>query len=186
MDDERDLVKRCLKREVKAEKQLYDLYVHKMFGICLRYSGNAMEAEDLMQEGFLRVFSLLHTFRFDGSLEGWVFHVFIHSAINYTKRHLRFKAEVRLENYDHHATFHEESLSKLSHDEMLKIIHDLPPGYRTVFNLYAIDGYHHKEIGKMLGISEETSKSQLYMAKRRIREILIARTNFGLHNIAKS
>jgi RNA polymerase sigma factor (sigma-70 family) len=180
MDEDHDLVQRCLRKEPQAEYQFYRQLEARMFGVCLRYSRNHMEAEDMLQEGFFRVFNKLHTFRFEGSLEGWVRRVIIGSAINFMKNQLRYPVEVDLENALDHATFPDDTLSKLTEEVLLGILNGLAPGYRTVFNLAAIDGYSHKEIGEMLCISEETSKSQLFRAKLKIRKIFEQIEAFGL------
>lgn len=166
-----DLVTGCLRRDSISETMLYRKFAPKMYGICLRYAGNEMEANDIMQNGFLRVYANMHRFRNEGSLEGWIRRIVINTAINYNKQRLKFRNEVELkEEYD--ATIPEETLSKLSTQDLLAVIRSLSPGHRTVFNLYAIEGYGHKEIASMLGITEGTSKSQLHRAKESIRRRL--------------
>lgn len=180
MEADHDLVHRCLRQEVKAQNQFYRQFAPVMYGISLRYTKNQMEAEDLLQEGFIRVFKNLHTYRFEGSLEGWIRRVMVHTALNFIKSHARFSVEVDLEDAGIHATLHDESLSKLSVDEMLSIIRELPTGYRTVFNLHVIDCMTHKEIGALLGISEDTSKTQFHRAQLKIRSILKEKNSYGL------
>jgi len=180
MDADRDLIIRCLQQEVKAQNQFYRQFAPVMFGICMRYAKNQMEAEDILQEGFVRVFRNLHSFRFEGSLEGWVRRIVIHTAINFLKSNAKYTVEVDLDNAGIHATLHNEILSKLTVEEMLSIIRELPTGYRTVFNLHVIDCMTHKEIGTMLGISEDTSKTQFHRAQLKIRAILKAKNDYGL------
>jgi RNA polymerase sigma factor (sigma-70 family) len=172
MDAERELVSKCLNRELASQSKLYHMFAPAMFGICLRYAGNQMEAEDIMQNGFLRVFHNLHQFRFNGPLEAWVKRTIVNTAVNFCKHNAKFQKEVELKEFKHEATFSVESLSMLSTNDLLAIVQGLPAGHRTVFNLFVIEGYGHKEISGMLGISEGTSKSQLYRAKASIRQRL--------------
>jgi RNA polymerase sigma-70 factor (ECF subfamily) len=166
-----DLVKRCLDSDPKAQKMLYRRFAAKMYGICLRYSNNAQDAEDLLQEGFIRVFDNLHRFRNEGTLDGWIRRIFVNQAINFYRRVVRFPRELPLEEVLI-AEPEEHIISRLTRNEVLELIQTLPPGYRTVFNLYVIEGYTHNEIGKLLHISENTSKSQLFEARRTLRRLL--------------
>jgi RNA polymerase sigma factor (sigma-70 family) len=168
MNSEREIVELCLKKDVRAQEFFYRRFARKMFGICLRYAGNQMEAEDILQEGFVRTFLNLHRFRFEGSLEGWVRRTMVNTAINHYKKNLKFQKDVKLDEAVTLATNQDDALSKMSMEELLKIIQGLPPGYRTVFNLYVMEGYTHREIGELLGISENTSKSQFSRARNSI------------------
>ncbi len=172
MDSDHDLISKCLNRELASQNKLYDRFAPKMYGICLRYAGNKMEADDILQNGFIRVFSNLHQFSYIGSLEGWVRRIIVNTALNFCKHNSKFHQEVELKEYYQDATFSEDALSVLSTKELLAIIQGLPTGHRTVFNLHVIEGYDHKEIGVILGISEGTSKSQLHRAKASIRQRL--------------
>ncbi len=172
MNDDHDLVSRCLKRDVAAEYELYQRLAPKMFGICLRYGGNTKEAEEILQIGFIKVFGKLHQFRFECSLEGWVHPIFVNTAINYCKDQLKFHQHVELKNVMEDATLQEDALSIMSAKELLSVIQQLPVGYRTIFNLYVIEAHRHDEIAQMLGISEGTSKSQLFRARAYVRNIL--------------
>jgi len=172
MDTEVELVSKCLNHELAAQTELYNLFASKMYGICLRYAGNKMEAEDILQNGFLRVFNSLHQFHFNGSLEGWVKRTIINAAINFCKHNNRYFQETDLNEGLAEATFSEDALSILTTKELLAMVQELPPGRRTVFNLNIIEGYDHKEIGVMLGISEVTSRTQLHRAKASIRKRL--------------
>ncbi|MEI6455483.1 MAG: RNA polymerase sigma factor [bacterium] len=168
MNTEREIVERCLKNDVRAQELFYSRFAGKMFGVCLRYAGNPMEAEDILQEGFIRSFLNLHRFRFEGSLEGWVRRTMVNTAINHYKKQLKFQKDVELNEAYTLATIQDDALSRLSMEELLKIIQGLPLGYRTVFNLYVMEGYTHREIGNLLGISENTSKSQYSRARNAI------------------
>ena len=146
------------------QEELYRRFSPKMYAVCLRYAGNAVEAEDILQEGFIKIFKKLSTFRSEGSFEGWIRRIFVNTSIEHFRR----------KNYLQPVTEKEENtiegkylsvLDNLAEKDILGLIRELSPGYRTVFNLYVVEGYTHKEIGDMLGISEGTSKSQLSRAK---------------------
>ncbi|MCK9421976.1 MAG: RNA polymerase sigma factor [Bacteroidales bacterium] len=179
IDADRDLVARCLKREMASQQLLYRRFAPKMFGICLRYAGNTTDAEDILQEGFLRVFNKLHHYRGEGSLEGWICRTMINTTINFYRKQMKFHQEVDLKEATLNATISEDALSILTKEELLKVIHELPVGFRTVFNLFVMEGYSHHEIGAMLGIPENTSKSQLHRAKVLIRRRL---TEIGIRD----
>jgi len=172
MISDEDMVKGCLHRDIRSQEVFYRRFAGKMYGVCLRYASNKMDAEDILQEGFIRAFGNLHRFRFEGSLEGWVRKIMIHTALNYYKKHLKFLQEVEIKEAMGNTTLYEEALSKLMTNDLIMIIQSLAPGYRTVFNLHVIEGYTHVEIGLMLGISDNTSKSQLFRAKRAIQKEL--------------
>lgn len=156
-----------------SQKLLYQAYASIMMAVCMRYLQNRDEAEDVMQEGFLKVFQNIKTFRSEGSLEGWIKRIMINHALNHFKKSRRtpFLEDIDKINereiifIDEPATFH----SPISHERLLAIIQSLPPGYRIVFNLYAFEEYSHKEIAKELNISENTSKTQLLKARRMLR-----------------
>jgi len=167
---ESKLIKKCLSNDSRAIKELYDLYAPKMFGVCLRYAKNQMEAEDILQEGFIKVFSNLHHFKFEGSFEGWIRRTFVNTAINHYKKNLKHARELDIHDVETENLKGEKVLDRLSAEEILSVIQTLPEGYRVVFNLNVIEGYTHKMIGEMLRISENTSKSQLLRAKRLLRE----------------
>jgi len=143
-----------------------------MFGICLRYAKNQMEAEDVLQEGFIKVFRYLKDYRNDGSLEGWVRRTMVNTAINYYKKKVKYQKDVSLDQTEPINNDEESAIDKLSAKELLEVIRELPDGYRMVFNLNVIEGYTHKEIGAMLNISENTSKSQLSRARGVLQEKL--------------
>jgi RNA polymerase sigma-70 factor (ECF subfamily) len=170
--DDRELIRRCLKGEVAAEKHLYDRFAPVMTGICVRYAGNKVEAKDILQNGFLRLYSHLDQFRFESSLEKWVQRIFVNAAVDYYHENRNFKLDLELlgDPVDESGNF--DVLSALSLSELLAIIQNLKVDYRTVFNMYVIEGYQHKEIAEMLGIEEGTSKSLLHRAKSEIRRVL--------------
>ncbi len=162
---ESDLIAGCIAGDRKMQEELYNRFASKMYAVCLRYANNSDDAQDLLQEGFIKVYKNLHRFRAEGSFEGWVRRVFINSSIeHYRKKQAKLttvsdKEENTIEDSDISA------LDSLAERDIINLIQDLSPGYRTVFNLYVIEGYSHKEIGELLNISEGTSKSQLARAK---------------------
>lgn len=136
-----------------------------MFVVCLRYSKNREEAEDVMQEGFLKVFQFLHQFRDEGSLEGWIRKVVVNCALQRLRNDSRLAPIVNIGSYDEHFVMQDHIESRITSKELLQMVMSLPPAYKLVFNLYIFDGYKHKEIAEMLGISEGTSKSNLSDAR---------------------
>lgn len=165
MLNEEKLIKRCLENDANAQAELYRCFAPKMFGICLRFTRNKMEAEDVLQDGFIKVFTYLKDFKNEGSLEGWIRRTMINTAINYYKKMLKKMNEMDIDQTDIPAADEETAVDRMSNDELLKLVQELPDGYRMVFNLSVIEGYTHKEIADILNISENTSKSQLSRAR---------------------
>ncbi|WP_240671069.1 RNA polymerase sigma factor [Lacibacter luteus] len=163
-----DLIQGCIQGDRRMQKALYDKYAGKMYAVCLRYMSNADDAQDILQDGFIKVYKNLERFRGEGSFEGWVRRIFVNTAIE----------QIRKKKNDLSLTEKEESIElksvsaieNINEKDLMKIIRDLSPGYRAVFNLYVVEGYSHKEIGDMLGISEGTSKSQLARARMILQE----------------
>lgn len=168
-----ELIAGCLSNKRSAFKELYDLMSPKMFSICLRYADNYQTAEDLLQEGFIKVYKYIKNFRGDGSFEGWMKRIFVNTAIEHFRKKARMYPIVNLESVDYNLNV-EHIADTLELQDLQKLIQNLSPGYRTVFNLYVVEGYSHKEIGDLLNISEGTSKSQLsrarYLLQKMIRE----------------
>lgn len=175
MTSDRELVNRCLAKDSKAQEILYRLYAPRMYGVCLRFARNTLEADDILQEGFIRVFSFLENYRHEGSLEGWIRRTIINTAINFYKSKYKELAETNIEKADISDPEVENALDKISADELLSLIQKLPEGYRMVFNLYIIEGYSHQEIANMLNISENTSKSQLSRARMSLQHKIVQR-----------
>jgi RNA polymerase sigma factor (sigma-70 family) len=169
---EKELISACVAGDRQAQKSVFHMYSGKMMGVCMRYSKTRQEAEDMLQEGFIKVFTHLNSFGHEGSFEGWMRKIMVNTSL---KNNL--KKQISLEELNVEITREEaaepEIFSLLSEEELVKLISDLPEGYRMVFNLYAIEGYSHKEIGEMLHIEESTSRSQLVKARR----ILIEKVN---------
>lgn len=165
---EADLVKGCQQGTPRFQRALYQQYHRKMFGVCLRYTDNEDDAQDILQEGFIKVFKHIKSFRSQGSLEGWIRRIIIHTSIEHYRRNSRyFMADI---DEARNVSLDVDVLSNLGRQEVLGLIQQLPVGYRTVFNLYVIEGYTHQEISLMLNISVGTSKSQLSRAKAILKE----------------
>lgn len=165
MTEER-LIKGSLEGNARIQKQLYDRYSPAMYGICLRYAGDPDEAADILQEGFIKVFIRLGDYRYEGSFEGWIRRIIINTAINHLMRLKKFQYHEDLEGIEREAIPDPTILDRLQHRDLIRLVQHLPPGYRMVFNLYEIEGYSHKEIAEMMGISVNTSKTQLLHARR--------------------
>ena len=161
---EADLIDGCLLGRQLAQKQLYERYSARMMAVCLRYAQTTFEAEDILQEGFLTVFRTLGSFRRECPLEFWIRRIMINAAL---RQHRRNAPLVAVSDGDYPETLASEefTFSNYAYSELLNVVQELAPRYRLVFNLYAIEGYTHKEIGEMLGISEGTSKSQYSRAR---------------------
>jgi RNA polymerase sigma factor (sigma-70 family) len=160
------LVKDCLKGKMAAQKQLYDFFSGSMLSVCYRYTKSMADAEDVLQEGFVKVFFNLHQYKSKGQLGAWIRRIMVTTAINYLKRNTRYQTELVFQDEHLHpvdSVAHPEL--KMEAKELADIIRQLPPGYQTIFNLYAVEGFNHVEIGKMLGIQESTSRSQYARAR---------------------
>lgn len=178
MHSETELVKQCQKNKRSAQEKLYKLFSPKMYGVCLRYSKNKFEAEDILQEGFIKVFLNLKNFRSEGSLEGWIRRTIINTAINYYRKNLKYQNDINIDDHQIMTPNGDDVLSKLSTDELMDVVQNLPDGYRMIFNLYVIEGFSHKEISAMLEINENTSKSQLSRARQVLQNKLKNLTNY--------
>lgn len=169
--NETSLIENCINGHRKSQKDLYEFYASKMFAICLRYTKNQMDAEDILQEGFVKLFNNLHRFRNEGSFDGWVRRIFVNTAIEHIrKKSLNTTMGEGLENIVKDKT--KTALDNLYEKDLIKNSLTLSDGYRTVFTLYAIEGFSHKEIAQQLGITESTSKSQFSRAKALLRSML--------------
>ncbi|HMG88524.1 MAG TPA: sigma-70 family RNA polymerase sigma factor [Chryseolinea sp.] len=169
---EDELIKGCLRREPSAQKLLYDSFSSKMYALCYRYVKNSMEAEDILVTAFVKVFDKIQQFKSEGSFEGWIRKIVVNEALTFLRRNRSMYLETDLEQADREPDYNALS-DHLEAEDLLKMIQELPTGYRIVFNLYAIDGYSHKEIAEQLGISENTSKSQLSRARTFLQKLLI-------------
>lgn len=166
------LIEGCVKEDRDCQAQLYQKYANKMFAVCLRYCNSREEAEDVLQDSFVKIFDRISTFRKEGSLEGWIRRIMVNTALkSRDKRRKKFEVS----NLDNVAEpeFNAHTLANINTKDLMRVINALPEGYQQVFNLYAVEGYSHKEIGELLGVSESTSRSQY----SRARKILMERVN---------
>lgn len=167
------IIKGCLNNNPTAQQALYDKYSAKMLAVCYRYARNREDAEDMLQEGFIKVFTQIKQFLNKGSLEGWIRKVIVHTCINHLKKNKKFNESVDI-IHAKSAFIREDSVpSIVQAKQVVECIRMLPIGYRTVLNLYALEGYSHKEIAGMLDIEESTSRSQYTRAKAMLEDILI-------------
>jgi RNA polymerase sigma-70 factor (ECF subfamily) len=169
---EDDLIKGCLRRDPHAQQQLFDIYSSRMYGVCYRYVKHAMEAEDILVMAFTKVFERISQFKGEGSFEGWIRRIMINESLTYLRKKRTMYLETDLEKADREPDY-DQLGDHLEAEDLLKMIDQLPPGYRVVFNMYAIDGYSHKEIADQLGINENTSKSQLSRARTYLQKLLV-------------
>jgi RNA polymerase sigma-70 factor (ECF subfamily) len=167
------LLQGCIKNDASAQQELYQRYSPKMLSVCYRYAKTREDAEDMLQEGFIKVFSQITKFEKRGSLEGWILRIIVHTCINHLKKNKKFNDHVDLA-YAGNIIIREDYIPAIIQaKQIVETIRTLPIGYRTVLNLYAIEGFSHKEIGQLLDIEESTSRSQYTRAKSMLEEILL-------------
>jgi len=170
---EEAILKGCLNNNATAQRELYNKYSSKMLAVCYRYGHNREDAEDMLQEGFIKVFLQIHTFENRGAFEGWIRRIIVHTCINILKKNKKFNESVDI-IYATGIQVREESVPAIIQaKQVVECIRMLPIGYRTVLNLYAVEGYSHREISDMLDIEESTSRSQYTRAKAMLEDILI-------------
>lgn len=160
-----ELIRRCKASEPKAQELLYKQFSGKMLGVCMRYATDKMEAEDMLQNGFIKVFQKIGDYRDEGSFEGWIRRIMVHSAIEYYRKHHKTMQLVDIDESVAEVMVTPAVSANLHAQDLMALIQQLSPGYRMIFNLYAIEGYSHKEIAELAGISEGASKSQLSRAR---------------------
>ncbi len=163
----------CLQNDPSAQRELYNRYSPKMLSVCYRFGQNREDAEDMLQEGFIKIFTQIHTFQNKGAFEGWVRRIIVHTCINFLKKNKKFNENIDLEHAGYLEVKEETMPSIMQARQIIECIRLLPLGYRTVLNLYALEGYSHKEIGDMLDIEESTSRSQFTRAKAMLEMILV-------------
>ncbi|UAY51438.1 RNA polymerase sigma factor [Ferruginibacter albus] len=159
------LVKQCLKQKSDAQRQLYEHFAPAMFVVCYRYTKSTKDSEDILQEGFVKVFKNLHQYRSEGELGAWIRRIMVTTALNYLKRNKKYQNELSFTNEVLHPVSDENPTVKLDAKQLADLVRQLPTGFQTIFNLYAIEGYSHIEIAEMLGINEGTSRSQYSRAR---------------------
>jgi RNA polymerase sigma factor (sigma-70 family) len=163
----------CLKNNALSQEALYNRFSPRMLGVCYRFAKNREDAEDMLQEGFVKIFTQMHQYRGDGSLEGWIRRIVVHTCINILKKNKKFTDSVDLIHANGMHIKEDMIPSILQAKQVVECIRLLPLGYKTVLNLYAIEGFSHKEIAHLLDIEESTSRSQYTRAKAMLEEILI-------------
>ena len=171
MYTEEELIKGCRKGKAEHQKALYDRYAGKMFALCMRYARHKLEAEDILQDGFIKVFRYLDNFRSEGSFEGWIRRIMVHTAIKHYHKAANKNEQIGMEEMP------EQSIipnihGELNAEELMELVKQLPEGYKMVFNLYALEGYKHKEIAEILKIGESTSRSQLVKARKLLQQMI--------------
>ena len=173
MVDDEEILKGCIKKDPRAQKLLYEKYSRGLMGVCMRFTGNRDEAEDVLQEGFVKIFLNIGNYQAKSSLIAWMRRILINTAITMYHKNLKHRHHYDVDD------FREKTVAdtawdgaEYTHEELFNIIKELPAGYRMVFNLYAIEGYKHKEIAEKMNIDINTSKSQYSRAKRHIQGML--------------
>lgn len=172
---EQAIIAGCLHNDPTSQRELYNRYSPKMLSVCYRFAQNREDAEDMLQEGFIKVFTQIQTFQNKGAFEGWIRRIIVHTCINFLKKYKKFNENIDLA-YAQNLHIKEETVpSIMQGKQVVECIRLLPVGYKTVLNLYAIEGFSHREIGDMLDIEESTSRSQYTRAKAMLETILIKR-----------
>lgn len=170
---EQTLLVGCINNDPSAQRELYNRYSPKMLSVCYRFGNSREDAEDMLQEGFIKIFTQIHTFQNKGAFEGWIRRIIVHTCINFLKKNKKFSNNIDLDQADYLEVKEETMPSVMQARQIIECIRQLPLGYRTVLNLYAMEGYSHKEIAEMLDIEESTSRSQYTRAKVMLEGILI-------------
>lgn len=165
MNRHRLLIKECLKNNPTSQKQLYQEFAEVMLGVCRRYTKSMADAEDVMQEGFIKIFTQLHQYKNEGELGAWIRRIMVNTALNFIKHNARYQHNSDYDKIEMHPITDENPQIHLDTKELLSLICKLPFGYQTVFNLHAIEGYTHVDIARLLNISENTSRSQYSRAR---------------------
>lgn len=167
----------CLKGDQRAQKALFEKFSGKMMSVCMRYAGERQRAEDMLQDGFVKVFQHLNKFRGQGSFEGWIRRTVMNTALDHLRKETKLAVDVDISEAEYLAGDKESSVGRLRVEEMMQIIAKMPVGYRTVFNMYAIEGYSHQEIAEALGVTESTSKTQYRKARTYLMNLIVEREN---------
>ena len=170
--DDTSLVIECVKGDSRAQRILFERFSKKMLGVCMRYAKSTEQAEDVLQDGFIKVFSKLNDFKHDGSLEGWIRRIMVNTSLDQIRKENKLMGNTSLDNVDYKLQNNAFVLENLAAKDLMKMVQSMPVGYKVVFNMFAIEGYSHKEISEHLGISENTSKSQYSRARAYLRERL--------------
>ncbi len=181
---EKEIIEGCCKGDSAAQRALYERYGPTMFGVCCRYVADRTLAEDLLHDGFITLFTKIGDYRGEGSFEGWCRRIFVTTALGYLRKHNPLTQADELDKAVWLGSKEPDALEKMSGREVAELIARLPEGFRTILNLYAVEGYSHKEIGEMLGISEVTSRSQYSRARAKLMEAIERRERVGMKDMA--
>ncbi len=163
--DHKKLVADCIKRVPAAQRELYELFAPAMLAVCFRYTKSLADAEDVLQEGFVKVFKYIHTYKFEGELGAWIRRIIVNSALNFLKTSKRYQYDLSFSETPLHPVSADDPVITLEAKQLSELIRQLPTGFQTIFNLHAVEGYSHVEIAAMLGISDGTSRSQYARAR---------------------
>ena len=173
---EQAIIAGCLQNDAASQRELFNRYSPKMLSVCYRFAQNREDAEDMLQEGFIKVFTQMHTFQNKGSFEGWIRRIMVHTSINFLKKYKKFTESLDLTSAENLEVKEESIASIMQAKQVVECIRLLPIGYKTVLNLFAIEGYSHREISILLDIEESTSRSQYTRAKNMLSNILIKKS----------
>jgi RNA polymerase sigma-70 factor (ECF subfamily) len=165
MTEHQKLIKDCLNGKPAAQRALYEQFAGIMLAVCYRYTKSMVDAEDVLQDGFVKVFRYLHQYKGEGELGAWIRRIMVTTAINYLKKNSRYQVDLSFDDVALHPVSVDNPEVTMDAKDLADIIRQLPPGYQTIFNLHAVEGYTHVDIGKMLGINEGTSRSQYSRAR---------------------
>lgn len=163
--DEQELILGCISAHPKAQKALFDIYAPKLFAVCLRYMKDHVRAQDTLQDAFIKIYNNMNNYKSEGAFEGWLKKITVNTCLDQLRKDKKLLSDMAIDDVSHKLSTNSYSAEKLMAEDLLKLVQSLPDGYRTVFNLFAIEGYTHQEIARQLGISESTSKTQYLRAR---------------------
>ena len=170
--DDFTLVNECIKGNPKAQKALFDKFAPKMYSVCLRYMRNGQQAEDVLQDGLVKVFTKLPDYKNEGVLEGWIRRIMVNTCLDQIRKNVKFQGEIQAEEVEYKLEHKDFIAERLMAEDLMKLVQSMPEGYKVVFNMFAIEGYSHQEIAAALGVTESTSKSQYLRARAYLRDRL--------------
>ena len=168
--DEESLIAGCIKGNQMAQKALFDSFSPKFFALCLRYMRSTDDAEDVLQEGMVKIFTKLPEYKGKGSFEGWMRRIIVNTCLDQIRKNQKLKLDVSIDKEEYKLSMNANILENMSANELIEEIKKMPPGYRVVFNMFAVEGYSHQEIAEKLGVKESTSKSQYLRARAYLKE----------------
>jgi RNA polymerase sigma-70 factor (ECF subfamily) len=168
--EEQELILGCIAARPKAQKALFDIYAPKLYAVCLRYMKDQVRAQDTLQDALIKIFANISNYKSEGSFEGWLRKITVNTCLDQLRKDKKLLTDLAIDDVSHKLSTNSYSAEKLMADDLLNLVQALPDGYRTVFNLFAIEGYSHQEIAKQLGISESTSKTQYLRARAYLKE----------------